>query len=208
MGTMLRALITPRPGGDTVFTSMSAAYDGLSDRMQHFISGMEAVHDFKPFRQLFESDPESRKDLQFFETKYPPAIHPIVREHPVSKRKVLFVNPQFTIAVKGMDERESRSLLDTLFQQTLVPEYQHRVQWRPNTLVFWDNRSVQHYAVHDYYPLRPRRPPGLATPRPHRRWPRRYGSATCCSCPARARSTRKPARLSMSRISPSRPFRP
>jgi taurine dioxygenase len=152
MGTILRALITPKPGGDTVFTSMSAAYDGLSDRMQHFISGMEAVHDFKPFRQLFESDPDSRKDLQFFENKYPPAIHPIVREHPVSGRKVLFVNPQFTIAVKDMDERESRSLLDTLFQQTLVPEFQHRVQWRPNTLVFWDNRSVQHYAVHDYYP--------------------------------------------------------
>ncbi|NQU72850.1 MAG: TauD/TfdA family dioxygenase [Rhodospirillales bacterium] len=156
MGTILRAQIVPKPGGDTVFSSMSAAYDGLSDRMQHFISGMEAVHDFKPFRPLFEDTPESRKDLHYFEDKYPPATHPIVREHPVSGRKVLFVNPQFTIAVKGMDERESRSLLDTLFQQILVPEYQYRVVWQPDTLIFWDNRSVQHYAIHDYFPQRRR----------------------------------------------------
>lgn len=72
----------------------------------------------------------------------------------MSGRKVLFVNPQFTIAIKDMDERESRSLLDTLFHQALIPEYQFRLRWAPHTIAMWDNRSTQHYAVHDYYPQR------------------------------------------------------
>lgn len=156
MGTMLRAIIVPELGGDTMYTSMSAAFEGLSDRMQQLISGLEAVHDFKPFRQLFSGDPEGRRKLRDYEESYPPALHPVVRVHPVSGRKVLFVNPQFTVAIKGMGEAESRSLLDQLFRQALVPEFQIRHHWRPNTLVFWDNRAVQHYAVHDYYPQRRR----------------------------------------------------
>ncbi len=154
MATMLCAKEVPALGGDTVFASMSAAYEGLSDRMQRFVSGLEAIHDIKPFRTLFGADEASRAELQRFELMYPPQVHPVVRVHPVSRRKVLFVNPQFTIAIKDMDERESRSLLDTLFQQALIPEYQLRHRWAPHTLVVWDNRSVQHYAVHDYYPQR------------------------------------------------------
>lgn len=154
LGTILRALIVPEYGGDTLFASMSAAYEGLSDRMQQFISGLEAVHDFKPFRQLFDDDAESRQKLRGFEDRYPPSVHPVVRTHPVSGRSVLFVNPQFTIAIKGMDEAESRALLDLLFHQAEIPEYQYRHRWAPNTMVFWDNRSVQHYAIHDFYPNR------------------------------------------------------
>ena len=154
MGTMLRALIVPEVGGDTMFTSMSAAFEGLSERMQSFVSGLEAVHDFKPFRQLFSDDAEGRRSLREFEERYPPSTHPVVRLHPVSGKKVLFVNPQFTVAIKGMGESESRSLLDQLFRQAVVPEYQIRHRWRPHTLVFWDNRAVQHYAIHDFYPLR------------------------------------------------------
>ena len=78
----------------------------------------------------------------------------MVRIHPVSGRKVLFVNPQFTIAIKDMDERESRSLLDALFHQAVIPEYQFRHHWAPHTIAMWDNRSTQHYAVNDYYPQR------------------------------------------------------
>ena len=89
-----------------------------------------------------------------WEMLYPPCVHPVVRVHPVSGRKVLFVNPQFTIAIKNMDERESRSLLDTLFQQAQIPEYQFRHHWAPHTLIMWDNRSTQHYAVNDYFPQR------------------------------------------------------
>jgi taurine dioxygenase len=154
MATVLCAKEIPAVGGDTLFASMTAAYNGLSERMKQFISGLEAVHDLKPFRALFGSSEEERRNLQRFELLYPPQLHPVVRIHPVSGRKVLFVNPQFTIAVKDMDERESRSLLDTLFQQALTPEYQFRLHWQPHTIAMWDNRSTQHYAVNDYYPQR------------------------------------------------------
>jgi taurine dioxygenase len=154
IATILCAKEIPAVGGDTVFASMSAAFDGLSERMQQFICGLEAIHDFKPFRRLFGSSVEERKNLQHFELMYPPQVHPVVRIHPVSGRKVLFVNPQFTIAIKDMDERESRSLLDTLFHQALIPEYQFRHHWAAHTIAMWDNRSTQHYAVNDYYPQR------------------------------------------------------
>lgn len=154
LATLLVAKEVPAVGGDTMFASMTAAWEGLSDRMQNFISGLEAIHDFKPFKPLFDSSEAARRKLHEFELQYPPQAHPVVRVHPVSGRKVLFVNPQFTIAIKGMEERESRSLLDTLFQQALIPEVQFRHHWTPHTLAIWDNRSTQHYAVHDYYPQR------------------------------------------------------
>ena len=154
MATILCAKEVPALGGDTMFVSMSAAFEGLSERMREFVSGLEAIHDLKPFRALFGDSEDDRKDLQRFELLYPPQVHPIVRIHPVSGRKVLFVNPQFTVAIKHMDERESRSLLDTLFQQALIPEYQFRLRWAPHTIAMWDNRSTQHYAIHDYYPQR------------------------------------------------------
>lgn len=154
MGTMLRALDVPKVGGDTVFASMTAAYDGLSDKMQNLISGLEAYHDFKPFRKLFSQDKESIESLRYFEDQYPPVLHPVVTSHPVSGRKTIFVNPQFTIQIKDMEEAESRNLLNQLFDLAKIPEYQFRHHWKNNTLVFWDNRSAQHYAIHDYYPKR------------------------------------------------------
>jgi len=78
----------------------------------------------------------------------------VVTLHPVTKRKVLFVNPQFTLHIKGMAEDESRMVLELLFSKTRVHEYQYRHRWQPNMLVFWDNRGVQHSALHDYYPKR------------------------------------------------------
>jgi taurine dioxygenase len=154
MATILCAKEVPAVGGDTMFVSMTAAYEGLSDRMQQLISGLEGIHDIKPFRLLFQTSKEDRKKLQHYELMYPPQLHPVVRIHPVSGRKVLFVNPQFTVAINGMDERESRALLDLLFHQALVPEYQYRLHWEPHTIAMWDNRSTQHYAIHDYYPQR------------------------------------------------------
>ena len=152
--TFLCAKEVPRLGGDTMFASMTAAFEGLSDRMQAFISGLEAIHDFKPFRELFDDSEEDRKNVARWEMIYPPCVHPVVRVHPMTGRKALFVNPQFTVAIKNMDERESRALLDALFQQAHVPEYQFRHRWTPNTLIMWDNRSTQHYAVNDYFPQR------------------------------------------------------
>jgi taurine dioxygenase len=152
--TMLVAKEVPAIGGDTMFASMAAAFDGLSERMQHFICGLEAIHDFKPFRELFGESEEDRKNVLRWELLYPAVTHPVVRVHPVSGRKVLFVNPQFTVAIKNMDERESKALLDILFQQAQIPEYQFRHHWAPHTLIMWDNRSTQHYAVNDYFPQR------------------------------------------------------
>ena len=152
MATILRCRVCPDHGGDTMFASMVAAYRGLSDRMKNYIHGLEAQHDFKPFRTLFGSNPEHISKLRNLEDRFPNPWHPVVRVHPVTKRRSLFVNPQFTTRIRGMKEDESTTLLQYLYRQASVPEYQLRVKWRPNTIVMWDNRSVQHYAVHDYYP--------------------------------------------------------
>lgn len=154
MATILVAKEVPAVGGDTMYVSMTAAYEGLSERMQQLISGLEGIHDMKPFRPLFGKSREERTKLQQFELMYPPQLHPVVRIHPVSGRKALFVNPQFTVGISGMEEHESRALLDLLFRQAFVPEYQFRHHWEPHTIAMWDNRSTQHYAIHDYYPQR------------------------------------------------------
>jgi taurine dioxygenase len=154
MGTALCSKMIPDVGGDTAFASMSAVYEGLSDRWQRFLSGLEAVHDFKPFRGLFATDRAGIEKLRKYEDLYPPVTHPVVTLHPLTGKKVLFVNPQFTLYIKGMAEDESRMLLDMLHRKTLIHEYQYRHRWQPNMLVFWDNRSVQHSALHDYYPKR------------------------------------------------------
>lgn len=121
MGTMLRATDVPAFGGDTMFASMSAAWDGLSDRMQHFLSGLEAWHDFKVFKPLFGETAEGRAQLREYEADYPPSLHPVVSQHPVTGRKVIFVNPQFTVSIKGMDEAESTALLTQLYDLVKVP---------------------------------------------------------------------------------------
>ena len=154
MGTALCSKIIPEIGGDTAFASMEAVYESLSDRLQHFVSGLEAVHDFKPFKTLFRDTEEGREKLRHFERLYPPVTHPVVRGHPITGRKSLFVNQQFTLYIKGMDEDESRAILDLLFRKALRHEYQYRHRWQPNMMVFWDNCAVQHSALHDYYPQR------------------------------------------------------
>ncbi len=154
LGTILRARVVPEAGGDTLFCSMSAAYRGLSERMKQYVHGLEAVHDFKPFRTLFGDSAEHRGKLREIEDRFPNPLHPVVRVHPVSGRRILNVNPQFTVRIAGMKEDESRSVLEFLFRQAHMPEYQLRVRWQPDTVVMWDNRSVQHYASHDYYPQR------------------------------------------------------
>ncbi len=154
LGTILRARVVPPVGGDTLFCSMTAAYRGLSERMKRYIHGLEAVHDFKPFRTLFGDSPEHRAKLRSIEDRFPNPLHPVVRVHPVSGRRILNVNPQFTVRIRDLKEDESRTILDYLFRQAHIPEYQLRVRWQPDTVVMWDNRAVQHYAPHDYYPRR------------------------------------------------------
>ncbi|MBM3647182.1 MAG: hypothetical protein FJX11_05255 [Alphaproteobacteria bacterium] len=152
MATILRAKVVPEIGGDTLFSSMSAAYRGLSERMKQHIHGMETLHDFKPWRPLFGAN--DRPKLRKLEDDFPNPWHPVVAVHPVSGRRILYVNQQFCVRIKDLKTDESDTLLAFLYRQATVPEYQLRVKWRPNTLVMWDNRSVLHYAAHDYYPAR------------------------------------------------------
>ena len=156
MGSILRCLVRPETGGETLWCDMVAAYEGLSDKMQKFVSGLEAIHDFKNFRHKFDHLPPRERHLKLaeMEEELPNPAHPVVRTHPVTKRKALFVNEQFTLAIKGMREDESRALLDFLYAQSRIPEFQFRFHWEVNSMVFWDNRPLQHYAANDYYPQR------------------------------------------------------
>jgi taurine dioxygenase len=154
--TILRCEIMPEFGGDTLWANMEAAYEGLSDTFRAMISGLRAVHDFQNFRVLFKNTEEDRIKLHRMEDMFPNPSHPVVRTHPVTGRKSIYVNPQFTLRIEGLEPAESRAILDVLFAQARVPEYQFRIRWTPGTIVFWDNRSTQHYAANDYYPQRRR----------------------------------------------------
>ena len=154
MGTILSAKIVPSPAGDTAFCSMHALWEGLSDRMQRLLDGLEAVHDFVTFKKLFPDSKQGRDRLRHYEEVYRPTTHPLVRVHPVTGRKAIFVNRSFTTHIKGMDEDEGRTILEFLYRRTMRHEYHYRHRWRPGMVVFWDNRAVQHSALHDYYPQR------------------------------------------------------
>ena len=150
LGSVLRAVEVPAAGGDTCFADMAAAYDFLPERVKERIEGRVAVHDFTlPFG--IGMDPDKLKEMQ---EKYPAVEHPVVRTHPRTGRRTLFVNAIFTTHILGMPEDESEELLKLLFQQATVPEYQVRFKWAPGSIAFWDNRAVQHYAVSDYFPRR------------------------------------------------------
>jgi len=154
--TILRCQIMPQLGGDTLWADMEAAYDGLSNPFKRMLEGLRAVHDFQNFRVLFKNTDEDRARLRRMEELFPNPSHPVVRTHPVTGRKCIYVNPQFTLRIEGLEPPESRALLDVLFAQAQVPEYQFRLRWQPGTIVLWDNRSTQHYAANDYYPQRRR----------------------------------------------------
>jgi len=148
LGSILRARIVPPVGGDTLFADMVAAYEGLDDEVKEKIDGAVAVHSFVHNfgRRMSE---EKRAE---FQEQYPDARHPVVRTHPETGRKALYVNAAFTTHIEGMESDESRRLLRFLYRQASIPEYQCRFRWQPESVAFWDNRSVQHYAAFDYVP--------------------------------------------------------
>lgn len=150
--TILRCLQIPERGGDTMWADMCAAYDGLSPKLREFITGLTATHDFKNFRVLYKGDAQKRAQLLQMEEMFPNLSHPVVINHPQTGQRVLFVNRQFTLHIDDLSDLESRNILEILYHQSSVPEYQFRLTWKPDTLVVWDNRHCQHYAVNDYYP--------------------------------------------------------
>ena len=150
--SILRCLVIPKMGGDTLWADMCAAYDGLSPAIKQTIEGLHAVHDFKNFRTLYNKSEADQKRLHEMEQLYPNPTHPVVRTHPVTGKKAIFVNPQFTLRINGLKTGESDALLRLLYEQAQVPEYQFRLRWKPGTIALWDNPSTQHYAANDYYP--------------------------------------------------------
>ena len=152
LGSVLRAVIVPPYGGDTLWANMAAAYEGLPDAMQQRLSGMEALHDWEGFRRKLRANQVPEEKINALMEQYPVATHPVVRTHPVSGEKIIYVNRVFTTAIKDMAEVESNALLEQLYVLASIPEYQVRFQWQPGSVAFWDNRSTQHYAVADFYP--------------------------------------------------------
>lgn len=150
LGSVLRAVEVPPVGGDTLFCDMYAAFEGLDDAVRTRIDGLRAVHDFtQTFGRALSPEQLAEKQKEF-----PAAEHPVVRTHPETGRKALYVNAAFTSHVVGLPRDESRALLDLLYRQATVPEYQCRFRWRPGSIAVWDNRAVQHYAASDYFPQR------------------------------------------------------
>lgn len=148
LGALLRLVEVPPQGGDTMWADMAAAYDNLSEDVKARIDGAVAEHDVIPgFARFLD-----RERLLEWQDRFPPVHHPVVRTHPETGRKTLFVNVSFTTRILGMEREESDALLRHLFQQAHVPEYQVRFRWEKNSIAFWDNRATQHYAVNDYHP--------------------------------------------------------
>ena len=147
MGSILHMRELPKCGGDTMFANMYAAYEALSEPMQAFLSGLQAWHESE--HVLGGTLGQKLRDGA---KEYPRALHPVVRTHPETGRKCLYVNSGFTTRIEGLGEKESRALLDMLFDHVRTPEFQCRFRWRRNSLAFWDNRSAQHYALWDYFP--------------------------------------------------------
>ncbi len=152
MVTMLRSRIVPERGGDTLFASMTAAWEALSARMQQFLEPLSAEHSFEHgFRESL-AQPGGRERLAKALADNPPVVHPVVRTHPESGRKLLFVNELFTTRIAELPSNESEHLLSFLFTHIKRPEFCCRFSWSPDAIAFWDNRSTQHKPVNDYFP--------------------------------------------------------
>ncbi len=148
LGSILRAREIPAVGGDPLFADMTAAYEGLDDEVKGRIDGLRAVHDFSQnFGKMMKPE-----ELAQQQKKFPAVSHPVVRTHPRTGRKILYVNAIFVSHIEGMDRAEGDALLEFLCRQATIPEYQCRFRWEKNSVAFWDNRSVQHYAASDYWP--------------------------------------------------------
>ncbi len=152
LGSILRARVVPEVGGDTLFANMEAAYDGLDEATKEQIDGLMAMHDNEGFLAGMKMRGASDEEVEAKRQEFPPSTHPVVRTHPVSGRKSLYVNRAFTRCIVDMDPAESDALLQKLYLQAWIPDYQCRFRWEPDSFAFWDNRAAQHYAAADYWP--------------------------------------------------------
>jgi alpha-ketoglutarate-dependent taurine dioxygenase len=148
MASVLRAEVVPPFGGDTQWTNLVAAYEGLSPALRDFVDGLRAEHTFLAGYRMV--DHEDREVLDELATRERVAVHPVVRVHPETGEKALFVNPSRTRRIVGLSWPESRRLLELLFEQMTRPEYTVRFRWEPGSVAFWDNRSTAHLGATDF----------------------------------------------------------
>jgi taurine dioxygenase len=155
MASILRAVeLPPDGGGDTCFASMYAAYDDLSPALRDFLDGLHAVN---TLQMMAERARERTPNVSLADDSaggYPSFVHPVVRIHPETGRKLLNVNANWTKNIVELSDTESRALLDLLLHHLKSPDYQCRFRWQPNSIAFWDNRAVQHFAIADYHQRR------------------------------------------------------
>jgi len=150
LGSILRAVQLPPVGGDTCFASMYAAYEALSPPVRALVDGLRAVHDVtKPMRKAIAAG-HTNLGLAEMQERWPPVEHPVVVTHPETGRKALFVNRNSTTHLVGVSERENDVVLPFLLDHVRSPEFKCRFHWRPDSIAFWYNLCVQHYAVADY----------------------------------------------------------
>jgi len=155
LGAVLHARQLPPSGGDTLWSSMTAAFEALSPRVRRLLDGLTAEHDFeKSFPRERFAGPEEQERWLSARLRNPPVRHPVVRRHPVTGAAGLFVNFGFTTRILDLPKPESEALLRFLFEHVARPEFTVRHRWRPGDVAFWDNRATQHYAVADYLPAR------------------------------------------------------
>jgi taurine dioxygenase len=158
LGSILYGVEIPETGGDTLFADLGAAYAGLSEPLKRALDGLTARHDFeRSFRTSpyygNTGDPEKFAKAR---KSNPPVSHPVVRTHPETGEKGLFVNRAFTDTIEGLQRHESDALLELLWRHAEQPQFGYRHRWRSGDVLFWDNRITQHMVVADYWPQRRR----------------------------------------------------
>lgn len=147
MAAVLYCEKTPSFGGDTLFASMYLAYETLSPGLRTYLDGLWALHDNSDVVRRFAGTAFLNQDAA---NVPPPSKHPVVRVHPVTGRKALYVNSSYTRSIVGVPDVESRHMLNMLFDHVQLPELQMRFKWQPGSVAIWDNRCTQHYAPNDY----------------------------------------------------------
>jgi taurine dioxygenase len=152
LGTLLRSRVVPPKGGDTMWACMATAYNGLSQSMQNMLEGLAAIHDFRRGFKESLAEAGGLERLAQAVAENPPVEHPVIRVHPESGKKVIFVNSLFTTHIVGIPKNESEAILAFLYQHVTTAEYTCRFNWQSNCLAIWDNRSTQHKPINDYFP--------------------------------------------------------
>ena len=152
VGTFLRGRIIPAKGGDTAFSSMTAAYQALSKPMKIFLDDLTAVHDFSYGFKESLAEPGGRERLAQAVADNPPVVHPVIHRHPETGEKLIYVNKLFTTHIQELSKEESRAVLDFLYEHIVTDEFTCRFSWEVNSIAIWDNRATQHKPINDYFP--------------------------------------------------------